>query len=210
MECSKLENVYFYGDAPIIGEYAFKDTSYVNGNYLKTNTTWSSIVNNASYSNITWIAMDAMPTIPTIEEPIAPTVTVTPTVTPVVTDVPAPINTATPDSNNTPKPDDTTVVKPKKTQKIKAITSKTFKVSKLKKKDLSFKLAGKASSGNKVTYQLMKSNKNIKSNAETGVVTIKKRSKKGTYKIKVKMAVDGNSQYNTYSTIKTITIKVKQ
>lgn len=95
-------------------------------------------------------------------------------------------------------------------QTIKATTSKTFKVSKLKKKALTFKIAGKASSGNKIAYKLVKANKNIKFDAKTGIVTIKKGTKKGTYKIKVKMTVKGNSKYKAYATTKTITIKVKK
>ena len=104
---------------------------------------------------------------------------------------------------------ETTVIT-KEAQTIKATTSKTFNASKLKKKALTFKIAGKASSGNKVTYKLVKSNKHIKFNAKTGVVTIKKGTKKGTYKIKVKMSVKGNSKYKSYSATKTITIKVRK
>ena len=95
-------------------------------------------------------------------------------------------------------------------QTIKATTSKTFKVSKLKKKALTFKIAGKASSGNKIAYKLVKANKNIKFDAKTGIVTIKKGTKKGTYKIKVKMTVKGNSKYKAYATTRTITIRVKK
>ena len=45
------------------------------------------------------------------------------------------------------------------------------------KKALTFKIAGKASSGNKIAYKLVKANKNIKFDAKTGIVTIKKGTK---------------------------------
>lgn len=97
----------------------------------------------------------------------------------------------------------------KKSQKIKVITRKNISVKKIKKKAQSFKLSAKSTSGNKVKYKLVKKNKNIKFTASSGKVTVKKGTKKGTYKFKVKMTVSGNKNYNAYSITKTITIKVK-
>lgn len=97
----------------------------------------------------------------------------------------------------------------KNIQTIKATTSKTFTTKNVKKKAQSFKLSAKSSSGNKVKYKLIKSNKKIKFEASSGKITVKKGTKKGTYKIKVKMTVAGNDKYNDYSVTKTITIKVK-
>lgn len=97
----------------------------------------------------------------------------------------------------------------KNTQKIKVTTSKKISVKSVKKKAQIFKLSAKSTSGNKVKYKLTKGNKNIKFSASSGKVTVKKGTKKGTYKIKVKMTVSGNNKYKAYSVTKTITIKVK-
>lgn len=97
----------------------------------------------------------------------------------------------------------------KKSQTIKATTRKKFSAKKVKNKAQSFKLSAKSTSGSKVKCKLVKKNKNIKFAASSGKVTVKKGTKKGTYKIKVKMSVSGNNQYKAYSTTKTISIKVK-
>ena len=97
----------------------------------------------------------------------------------------------------------------KKDQKIKVTTSKKISLKSVKKKSQFFKLSAKSTSGNKVKYKLIKGNKNIKFTASSGKVTVKKGTKKGTYKIKVKMTVSGNDEYKQSSVTKTITIKVK-
>lgn len=97
----------------------------------------------------------------------------------------------------------------KKPQKIKATTSKKVSEKKLKKKAQSFKLSAKSTSGNKIKYKLIKKNKNIKFAASSGKVTVKKGTKKGIYKIKVKMTVSGNDKYNAYASTKTIKIIVR-
>lgn len=97
----------------------------------------------------------------------------------------------------------------KKSQTIKVNTSKKISVKKLKKKAQSFKLSAKSTSGSKVKYKLVKGNKKIKFATSSGKITVKKGTKKGTYRIKVKMTVSENNQYHAYSTTKTITIKVK-
>ena len=50
-------------------------------------------------------------------------------------------------------------------------------------------------------------NKKIKI-SKAGMVTIKKKLRKGTYKIKVKVTAAGNSNYKSSST-KTVTFKIK-
>lgn len=97
----------------------------------------------------------------------------------------------------------------KKSQTINVNTSKKISVKKLKKKAQSFKLSAKSTSGSKVKYKLVKGNKKIKFATSSGKITVKKGTKKGTYRIKVKMTVSENNQYHAYSTTKTITIKVK-
>ena len=101
------------------------------------------------------------------------------------------------------------VSKEKKSQTIKVTISKKISAKKIKKKAQSFKLSAKSTSGKKVKYKLVKGNSKIKFSASSGKITVKKGTKKGTYKIKVKMTVSGNDQYKAYSTTKTITIKVK-
>lgn len=97
----------------------------------------------------------------------------------------------------------------KKSQNIRVNISKKISAKKVTKKAQSFKLSAKSTSGIKVQYKLIKKNRNIKFASFSGKVTVKKDTKKGTYKIKVKMTVSENNSYKSYSTIKTITIKVK-
>lgn len=97
----------------------------------------------------------------------------------------------------------------KEFQVITAATSKKISLKKLKKKAQSFYISAKSTSGGKVKYKLAKKNKNIKFAASSGKITVKKGTKKGTYKIRVKMSVSENEKYKEYSTTKTITIKVR-
>lgn len=114
--------------------------------------------------------------------------------------------TETTDNNKTPG---VTNNKARKFQNIQVATSKKISVKKVEKKAQSFKLSAQSTSGNRVKYQLVKRNKNIKFAASAGKITVKKGTKKGTYKIKVKMTVSGNDAYHAYSTTKMIKIKVK-
>ena len=54
-----------------------------------------------------------------------------------------------------------------------------------------------------------KSKKALKINAKNGQITVKKKTKKGTYKMKITVKAAGNSNYNALSVTKTVTIKVK-
>lgn len=97
----------------------------------------------------------------------------------------------------------------KAAQKISVKTaSKNYKYSTLKKKKQSFSIKATASGKGKLTYKVSSypsKAKSFISVSKTGKVTLKKKAKKGTYKIKISAA--SNSNYK--STSKTITVKVK-
>ena len=57
-------------------------------------------------------------------------------------------------------------------------------------------------------YAKVKGNKKITINRTTGKVTVKKKIKKGTYKVKVKVIATGNDTYRD-SGWKTVTFKIK-
>lgn len=82
------------------------------------------------------------------------------------------------------------------TLKKKSVTKKVIKVTK-KKGTVRYKLV----SGNK------KSKKALKVNTKTGKITIKKRTKKGKYSIRVRVTVSGNDDYK--SKTKTVTVKIR-
>ncbi len=82
--------------------------------------------------------------------------------------------------------------------------SKTIKYSKLKKKAVSYSII-KKSGGGKVTYKVTKGKKKYIKVSKKGKVTLKKGTKKGTYKIKITVAKKGKYKKTT----KTIKIVVK-
>ena len=55
-----------------------------------------------------------------------------------------------------------------------------------------------------------KSKKALKINASSGQITVKKKTKKGTYKMKVTVTAAGNNNYNAASVTRTVTVKVKK
>lgn len=91
--------------------------------------------------------------------------------------------------------------------KVKAVT-RTVKASKLKTKDQvvapPLKFIQKAQG--KVTYKKVGGSKRLFVNKKTGKVTVKKGTKKGTYKIKIKIFANGTTNYNKAS--KTLTCKI--
>ena len=102
---------------------------------------------------------------------------------------------------------------------VKAKTKKVkIKYKKLKKKAKSIKRANAfavSKAQGKLSYKLVSAKKGKKSfrkkfsvNAKTGKVTVKKRLKKGTYKVKVKVKAAGNANYKA-SAWKTVMFKVK-
>lgn len=89
--------------------------------------------------------------------------------------------------------------------------AKTVKASVLKKKavSLSKPVTVKKAKG-KVTYKNVSSQKvakKFKVNAKNGKITLNKGTKKGTYKVKIKVTAAGNSKYKPAS--KTVTVKVR-
>ena len=61
----------------------------------------------------------------------------------------------------------------------------------------------------KVTGGTAKSKKALKLNTKTGRVTVKKGTKKGTYKIKVRVTASGSKYFEKATAAKTVTVKVK-
>lgn len=95
-----------------------------------------------------------------------------------------------------------------KKQKITTTKIKSIKVKTLKKKKVTIKLKAKASGKGKLTYKVTKYPKGMKKYikvSKKGVVTLKKKAKKGKYKIAITAAAKGSYKKAT----KTITIKVK-
>lgn len=87
---------------------------------------------------------------------------------------------------------------------VKKTIKKTVKVKKLKKKKVTFKI--KASAQGKLTYTKISGKKALKI-SKTGKVTVKKGTKKGTYKMKVRVSAAATASYQAAE--KTITVKVK-
>ena len=85
-----------------------------------------------------------------------------------------------------------------------------LKASKLKKKKRTIKrkkaFVIKKAKG-KVTFRKKSGSKRLKINKKTGAITVKKGTKKGTYKIKVKVTAAGNAYYKAGS--RTVTVKVR-
>ena len=97
-------------------------------------------------------------------------------------------------------------------KKVNTITvkAKTVKAKKRKKKNQSFKvkkvLTVKKAQG-KVTYTKVSGNAKIVINKASGKLTVKKKMKRGTYKIRIAVKAAGNATYATAT--KTVTVKVK-
>jgi len=92
------------------------------------------------------------------------------------------------------------------------VKAKTVKKKKVKKKKQKVKGAIKVTGAvGKVTYKKIKkgSSKTLNINSKTGVITVKKGTKKGTYKIKVQITAAGNASYKAKTVSKTVKIKVK-
>lgn len=94
---------------------------------------------------------------------------------------------------------------------LKTKTTK-IKAKKIKKKNKKYSISSlvKMNAGNDPKiYKKLRGNKKILINASTGVVTIKKKLKRGTYKVKVQITALGNNNYEPAATPKTVTFKIK-
>lgn len=102
------------------------------------------------------------------------------------------------------------VVKKANTMTVTSV-NKTYKAKKLKKKARSFTAITVKKSQGKVTMTAKpvnaKAKKALKFNK--GKITVAKKTKKGTYQMKVTVKAAGNSGYNAKTVVKTITVKVK-
>ncbi|WP_026491692.1 endo-1,4-beta-xylanase [Butyrivibrio sp. XPD2002] len=100
----------------------------------------------------------------------------------------------------------------KKAENTASVTGNTVKIkkSKVSRKSVKYALSKfvkvEQAEGD-VTYEKVSGNKKIKINNKTGKVTVKKGIKKGTYKVKVKVTVAGNDNFE--ATEETVTFKVK-
>ena len=81
------------------------------------------------------------------------------------------------------------------------VSSKSYSYKKLKKRSYSFTIKAKASKGGSVTY---KSSSKYVSVSKSGKVTVKKRAKKGTYKVAVTVKLK-----NYKTKVKYITVRVR-
>lgn len=103
------------------------------------------------------------------------------------------------------KPD---IVKKANPIKIK-IYKKVIKAKTLKKKAVEIKAFKITKAKGKVTYKRLKgSSKRLSLISKSGKIKIKKSTKKGKYKYKIKITAKGNNFYKSKSIIKTIKIKV--
>lgn len=103
------------------------------------------------------------------------------------------------------------ITKAKQTLTVKT-TAKTVKLKKVKKKKQTVSKAVIVSKGQgKVTYTKVAkgSSKALTVNKTTGRITVKKGTKKGTYKIRIKVAAAGDANYKAASKTVTVSIKVK-
>ncbi len=92
-------------------------------------------------------------------------------------------------------------------QKIKVnkeTKSKTYKAKSVKKAKKSFRISATAPSG-KLTYKKLSGSSRI-TVGKSGKITVKKGTKKGTYKVRVKIYAPGTAEYKAVN--KTITVKV--
>ena len=95
-----------------------------------------------------------------------------------------------------------------------SVKGKTFKVKakKIKKKALTVSISNGVkfvkNAGDPKVYKKKSGNKKIVINPTTGKITIKKKLKRGTYKVKVQITSLGNNNYEQSGT-KTVTFKIK-
>ena len=92
------------------------------------------------------------------------------------------------------------------------VSKKTVKAGALKKKAKVIAPITVKNAKGSVSYFLVSSaasKKALKLNTKTGKITVKKNTKKGTYKLKVKVTADGNQNHKSAGKTVTVTVKVK-
>ena len=100
------------------------------------------------------------------------------------------------------------VTKPAPTIKVKT-TSVTVKYANLKKKAQTVALGASVNSKGTLTYQKVSGSSAVTVNAKTGVLSVRKGTKKGTYKVTVKVQAAAKGKYNAGTKNVTVTISVK-
>jgi len=102
---------------------------------------------------------------------------------------------------------------PKKNTLSVKSANKTYRVKTLKKKAQTYKALTVKSPQGTVSYNVKyangKAKKALKLVTKTGKLTVKKGTKKGTYKVTVTVKAAGTDEYLPKSVKKTITVKVK-
>ena len=94
-------------------------------------------------------------------------------------------------------------------QKISTVSNKTYSLKKVRKKTYKFNLKAKSTAKTKITYSKSSTPKSLRkyiSVSKKGTVTLSKKAKKGTYKIKLTAKA---SPTNYKAASKIFTIKVK-
>lgn len=88
-------------------------------------------------------------------------------------------------------------------------TSATVKYTNLKKKTQSVALGASVSSKGTLSYQKVSGNKAVTVDKKSGRLSVRKGTKKGTYKVKVRIRAAAKGIYNAGSKDVTVTIRVK-
>ena len=88
--------------------------------------------------------------------------------------------------------------------------TRTLKASSLKKGKKVVKAITVKNAVGKKTFKKASGSKMLAVNSKTGKITVKKGTKKGTYRIKVKVTAAGNDNYKAKTTTVTVTVKVKR
>ena len=91
---------------------------------------------------------------------------------------------------------------------VKAVT-KAVKVKKLKKSSLKLSSLKVKNAEGKVTYKKVSGSPQLRLNAKTGKVTVKKGTKKGTYKIRIRTTAAGNKYCKKKTVTRTARVRVR-
>lgn len=100
------------------------------------------------------------------------------------------------------------VTKPAPTIKVKT-TSATVKYANLKKKAQSIALGASVNSKGTLSYQKVSGSSAVTVDKKSGKLSVRKGTKKGTYKVKVRVRAAVKGKYNAGSKDVTITVRVK-